>query len=96
MVARKRLKLSLPAHAVPTHSDPSNWSVTEARAISKIKPSEETKRRIHDLLKRNQNDELSTSEKMELNDLIQSGLFFDLMIARAKLRLAAAAKRATS
>jgi hypothetical protein len=62
-----------------------------ARAFLQLDFEESDRARIHELAKKNQDDELTPAEEIELQSYLKVGLFLDLIHARARRSLQASA-----
>ena len=63
-------------------------SQAAARALLRFKFEEGDRTRMHELAIKNQADELTRKEEIELQSYLKVGLFLDLIHAKAKLSLA--------
>jgi hypothetical protein len=69
-------------------------STTAARALLRFKLAEQDRKRLHELLTKNQDDALSPQEREELEGYLQVGMFLDLVRAKARAALRRAGKDA--
>jgi hypothetical protein len=66
-----------------------NLSVPAARALLRIQLDAEDRKRLHELLVKNQNEGLTSHEQEELNSYLHVGMVIDLLQAKARASLAA-------
>ena len=59
----------------------------QAKALLRLKFEQRDLDRLHELVVRNQDDELTTAEKEELQDYLRVSAFLDLMHAKARYSL---------
>jgi hypothetical protein len=59
----------------------------QAKALLRLKFEQSDLDRLHELVVRNQDDELTTAEKEELGDYLRVSAFLDLMHAKARYSL---------
>jgi hypothetical protein len=59
----------------------------QAKALLRLKFEQRDLDRLHELVVRNQDDELTTAEKEELEDYLRVSAFLDLMHAKARYSL---------
>jgi hypothetical protein len=64
-----------------------------ARAFLQLDFDDSDRARMHELAKKNQDDELTPAEQIELQSYLKVGLFLDLIHARARRSLQASARR---
>ena len=67
--------------------------VSAARALLRIELDPHDRRRLHELLVKNQEDRLTTAERGELDSHLHVGLLLDLLQAKARAALRAAGRR---
>ena len=74
--------------------DNHNLSATAARALLRIQLDPSDRRRLQDLLARNQEDALTTDDRDELESYLHVGMLLDLVQAKARAALRRITRRA--
>jgi hypothetical protein len=66
-------------------SDHSEWSTELAQAILRIEIPEEDRQRVHELLVKNQSDELTPSEKRTIESYRNVSVLLDILRSKARM-----------
>ncbi|HZZ29438.1 MAG TPA: hypothetical protein VFE46_15680 [Pirellulales bacterium] len=66
-------------------SDHSEWPTELAEAILRIEIPKEDRQRVHELLVKNQNDELTASEKRTLESYRNVSVLLDIVRSKARM-----------